>query len=180
MFNPLNYPGGGRETPTSREKTSSERLDEAAQPLGEATNPVHTHLVPPTSLTLANNFHPPPDPPHLLHLPWQTQSSSHPPSGQVLLLVRDEPALRGLQFLGVDNLSQKEDALGAGRKDGHQKGPVKPKGLLIVPRQKGEKTASGCRSLGTNFIHFQDGLVETLRRKITSITSGGGAGRRAA
>ena len=57
------------------------------------------------------------------------------------------------------------DALGIGGKGHHKEGPVKPKGLVIVPGPEGDKAAGGCCSLGANLIHLQDGLVETLGRK---------------
>lgn len=95
----------------------------------------------------------------MLLLPWRSP-------GHVLLLITEEPALGGLWFCGVDNLSQEEDALGVGGKDHHKEGPVEPKDSVIVPgRQKGGKDASGCCSLGTNFIHLKNGFVETLGRK---------------
>lgn len=93
------------------------------------------------------------------------RASHTSPPGYVLLLVTDKPALGGLWFCGVDHFSQKEDALGIGGKDHHKEELVKPKGLVVVPGPKGDKTAGGPCSLSANFIHLQDSLVETLKGK---------------
>lgn len=86
--------------------------------------------------------------------------------GHILWLVTEEPALGRLWFRGVDNLAQKEDALGIGGKDDHKEGPVEPEDPTTVPGgQKGDEAASGRCSLGASLVHLQDGFVETLGRK---------------
>lgn len=65
----------------------------------------------------------------------------------------------GLWLRGVDNLSQKEDALVLVEKISTRKG------LVIVLGPEGDKATGGCCSLGANLIHHQDGFVETLGRK---------------
>ena len=97
----------------------------------------------------------------------QTWSCSHrAPRGHIILLVTEDPALRGLWFRRVDDLAQEDDALGVGGKDHHEEGPVEPKDSAIVPgRHKGDKASSGPCCLGAKLIHLQNGFVETLRRK---------------
>ena len=94
------------------------------------------------------------------------------PPGHILRLVTEQPALGRLWFRGVDNLAQKEDALGIGGKDHHKEGPVEPEdSATATGRQKGGEAASGRCSLGASLVHLQNGFVETLGRKSQVFTS---------